>query len=198
MSESVAEAAGSAERRRRTRRGGSRIASCDLGSRRVRAVWTPYAAASLLAATEIDGSKMFSKSVCVIGAGASGLACIAQLKARGLSVTAFEARSAAGGAWCYDVDPGPCEIAYDGDQPFVRETVEQARTPMYDHLHTNLPHRLSALTSSLQLTISGLPISAVPSRHAHVSRSRSRPVVHPIGSAGPLGCHSCVATATPR
>ncbi|KAI0685182.1 FAD/NAD(P)-binding domain-containing protein [Cytidiella melzeri] len=77
-----------------------------------------------------------SKRICVIGAGASGLAALKviadtpQYKAGLWQPVAFEAREALGGVWL----PGP-------------PTKDPPDTPMYDSLTTNLPHPVMAYTS---------------------------------------------------
>jgi dimethylaniline monooxygenase (N-oxide forming) len=47
-----------------------------------------------------------SKSICVVGAGSSGLAAIRELKLAGHQVTCFEASTAIGGSWRYGNDNG--------------------------------------------------------------------------------------------
>ncbi len=47
-----------------------------------------------------------SKSVCVVGAGLSGLAAIRELRSAGHHITCFEASSAIGGSWRYGNDNG--------------------------------------------------------------------------------------------
>ena len=47
-----------------------------------------------------------SKSVCVVGAGSSGLAAIRELRLAGHEVACFEAGTAIGGSWRYGNDNG--------------------------------------------------------------------------------------------
>ncbi|KAG0705074.1 hypothetical protein DFH29DRAFT_315789 [Suillus ampliporus] len=79
------------------------------------------------------------KRICVIGAGAGGLAALkvisdsAYFKAGKWSVIAYETRTTVGGIWL----PAP---------PVV-DTYNAPITPLYDSLTTNLPHPVMAYTS---------------------------------------------------
>lgn len=76
------------------------------------------------------------KRICVIGAGASGLAALkvitdtSHFKSGAWSVTAFESRESVGGTW----SPAP-------------PTSDPPLTPLYDSLTTNLPHPIMAFMS---------------------------------------------------
>ncbi|KAI6166939.1 hypothetical protein EDD17DRAFT_1469324 [Pisolithus thermaeus] len=76
------------------------------------------------------------KRICVIGAGASGLAALkvisdtSHFKSSTWSVTAFESRESVGGIWSA-----------------APPTSDPPLTPLYDSLTTNLPHPIMAFTS---------------------------------------------------
>ncbi|KAF2857271.1 FAD/NAD(P)-binding domain-containing protein [Piedraia hortae CBS 480.64] len=69
-------------------------------------------------------------SICIIGAGPSGLAAAKYLLAEKSfnEIVILEARAQAGGIWNYDPEPGP------GDQPYI--------SPVYSQLETNIPRGL--------------------------------------------------------
>ncbi|KAG9219799.1 hypothetical protein CCMSSC00406_0008176 [Pleurotus cornucopiae] len=90
---------------------------------------------SNLSQTTPDNETTSVKRICVIGAGAGGLAALKaiveapQHKAGEWKVTAFEARNEVGGIWL----PAP-------------PTDDPPLTPLYDSLTTNLPHPVMAFT----------------------------------------------------
>jgi len=85
-----------------------------------------------------SGNYAFVKTICVVGAGPSGLAALKvildtpEYKSGLWKPTAFEARGNIGGIWL----PAPPT----GDPPL---------TPLYDSLTTNLPHPVMAYTDFL-------------------------------------------------
>ncbi|UJO23377.1 Thiol-specific monooxygenase [Fulvia fulva] len=97
------------------------------------------------------------KPVAIIGAGASGAAAAAALKAEDYhtKITIFERRETAGGTWIYDDDPGelpllPGLLPPEADKPLpapthLPTTTEPTtqnrfdRTPIYAELTTNVP-----------------------------------------------------------
>lgn len=87
----------------------------------------------------------YRKRACVIGAGASGLACITQLLEKGLDVVAYEARAQVGGAWL--VEPAQhCVFTFD-KRGMARVTQKESLqapsdmpcSAMYPSLRTNIP-----------------------------------------------------------
>lgn len=94
------------------------------------------------------------RRVAIIGGGPAGLSMadqLAAINARGpaFSVTLFERRTAFGGVWTYDADPGDCDVRFDrhGRAHALwggrKDGDDSGRFcppgPMYDGLRTNLP-----------------------------------------------------------
>ncbi|KAK4058643.1 monooxygenase [Microbotryomycetes sp. JL221] len=84
-----------------------------------------------------------SRSVCIIGAGASGLAALQQCLSHDLDAIVYESRSEIGGAWLL-TEPGQCHVEFDEFRVAHATTSSTddfllPPTPMYPGLRTNVP-----------------------------------------------------------
>lgn len=81
--------------------------------------------------------------VLIIGAGASGIAGLRQLKSTTkFKIRCFEVRSNLGGVWNYKSNPGEINLTFTPEgKPIIHET-NPSITPIYEGLRTNVPVEL--------------------------------------------------------
>ncbi|EGG11659.1 uncharacterized protein MELLADRAFT_90975 [Melampsora larici-populina 98AG31] len=81
--------------------------------------------------------------VLIIGAGASGIAGLRQLKSTtNFKIICFEVRSNLGGVWNYESNPGEINLKFTPEgKPIINET-DPSITPIYKGLRTNVPIEL--------------------------------------------------------
>ncbi|KAI0015327.1 hypothetical protein F4780DRAFT_773617 [Xylariomycetidae sp. FL0641] len=113
---------------------------------------------SLAAAASAERRLSGIKRVAVVGAGPAGLAAAKHLLAERAfdAVDVFEQAAQVGGVWLYSPEPGPWPSAFgtgsgtacDGDEVAkegngdVKKKPPVFPSPMYEDLHTNIPHTL--------------------------------------------------------
>ncbi|XP_057951648.1 flavin-containing monooxygenase FMO GS-OX-like 9 [Malania oleifera] len=86
-----------------------------------------------------EGNQLMNKSVCVIGAGPSGLVAARELRKEGHSVVVLEQNHDVGGQWLYNPN-------VEGEDPLGRGTTLQVHSSIYESLRVMSPREIMGYT----------------------------------------------------